>query len=110
MTRRDEHDVADADPILARALEVELLAKYGLMVGNDDLRVALGYPSHEAFRQANSRGQLPIRVFTLPNRRGKFALVKDVAYWVAQCHANAAPLGGTLPGTQGEGDDLAPRR
>jgi len=75
---------------LEQALEHDLFTRFGPMVGNHDLWVALGYPSMEAFRQALSRGQLPVAVFALPNRRGKYALVKDVAQWLADCHASAA--------------------
>lgn len=77
------------DPVLVQALENDLLGRYGPMLGNDDLRLALGYPSREAFRQAAARDQLPVTVFALPNRRGKFALVKDVAHWLAGRHAEA---------------------
>lgn len=81
--------VPKADPALAQALENDLLGRHGPMLGNDDLRVALGYPSREAFRQALTREQVPVPVFSLPRRRGKFALVKDVAAWLARCHAEA---------------------
>jgi len=81
-----------ADPVLATALEGELFARFGPTLGGEDLWVALGYPSMEAFRQALSRGLLPVPVFSLPHRRGKFALVKDVAQWLAICRATA-----TLP-------------
>ncbi len=53
------------------------------MMGGDALRQALGYSTMEAFRQALSRNQLPIAVFSLPHRRGKFALTKDIAFWLA---------------------------
>jgi hypothetical protein len=71
------------DEPLAILLERELMSRYGPMVSNDALRLALGYTSKEAFRQALSRKTVPIPVFALANRRGKFALVKDVATWLA---------------------------
>ncbi|PRH81268.1 hypothetical protein [Arenimonas caeni] len=77
------------DPTLAAALERELFARFGPLLGGDDLWGALGYPSMEAFRQALARNQLPVPVFPLPHRRGKFALVKDVAQWLAACRATA---------------------
>lgn len=67
---------------LADALEQELTTRHGPILGGDALRQALGYPSMEAFRQALSRRQLPVPVFALPHRRGKFALTKDVAAWL----------------------------
>lgn len=78
------------DPLLAQGLENDLLSRYSPMLGNDDLQVALDYPSREAFRQAAARDQLPIPVFSIEHRRGKFALAKDVAHWLAGRRA-AAP-------------------
>lgn len=69
---------------LALILERDLMEKHGPMIANDALRIALGYPSMEAFRQALVRKTVPIPVFGVENRRGKFALVKDVARWLAQ--------------------------
>lgn len=68
---------------LAVLLDRELTSRYGPMVSNDNLRLVLGYSSMEAFRQALSRKTIPIPVFEIENRRGKFALVKDVATWLA---------------------------
>lgn len=65
-------------------LERELLEKYGPLIANEDLRMALGYPSMNAFRQALVRKTVPVPIFTPENRRGKFALVKDVAQWLAK--------------------------
>lgn len=72
---------------LAEVLERDLLAQYGPMLTGDTLRKALGYPSMDALRQALSRGTVPVPVFPLKNRRGKFALVKDVASWLARQRA-----------------------
>lgn len=74
---------------LAKALEHDLFGRFGPMVSGEDLRIALGYPSMDSFRQALARQQLPVTVFALPKRRGKYALVKDVAAWLARCHAAA---------------------
>jgi len=78
---------------LAKELEEELTSRYGPMVSNEDLRIALGYPSKDAFRQALSRKRAPVPVFSLPQRRGKYALTKDVAAWLA-AQRNAAITGG----------------
>lgn len=56
---------------LADILERELTTRYGPMISNDNLRIALGYASKEAFRQALSRKTVPIPVFEIENRRGK---------------------------------------
>ena len=73
---------SDQDGI-ARALEEQLTRLNGPLVTGDYLRIALGYPSMQAFRQALSRKTVPIPVFAIPQRRGKFALVNDLARWLA---------------------------
>ncbi len=75
---------------LADLLERDLLARYGApLLGGDDLRSALGYPSVEALRQAIARGTVPVPVFAVEHRRGKFALTKDVAAWLAKLRQGA---------------------
>lgn len=71
------------DESLATMLERELSSLHGPMMSGENLQVALGYPSQEAFRQAFVRKQIPIPVFAIEHRRGKFALTKDVAIWLA---------------------------
>ena len=75
--------------ILARSLEIDMLNQYGFMLSGNALRKALGFSSMDALRQAIARGKLPIPVFTLENRRGKYALAKDVANWLAEQRYNA---------------------
>jgi hypothetical protein len=90
-TRDDVLDASQAVSVLVQALESDLLRRYGPLIGHDDLRQALGYPTMDAFRQALSRRQLPVPVFAMPHRRGKYALAKDVAQWLAQLrHASTA--------------------
>ncbi len=59
-----------------------LTSAYGPIVGGEKLSRLLGYPSSEAFRQALSRGQLPVETFNIPHRRGKFAYTGDIAAWL----------------------------
>ena len=68
---------------LADALERDLLERHGPLISGDALRVALGYQSMDAFRQALVRKTVPVPVFSISTRRGKYALVKDVAAWLA---------------------------
>lgn len=75
---------------LAKSLEQELMGKYGPLISNDDLSQALGFASNDAFRQALARKTMPIPVFPLPNRRGKYALVKDLAVWLSRQREAAA--------------------
>lgn len=64
-------------------LETELTDRYGPLVSNEVLWTLLGYTSNDAFRQALVRKTVPVPIFTIPRRRGKFALMKDIALWLA---------------------------
>lgn len=75
---------------LAIEIEHTLLEKYGPLMADETLRAALGYCSMAAFRQALSRGLVPVPVFSIPRRRGKFALVRDIAAWLAEQRERAA--------------------
>lgn len=75
--------------ISAEMIERDLFERHGPMIADDALRIALGYRSTDAFRQALSRKTVPIPVFSVENRRGKYALVKDVAKWLVK-QRNAA--------------------
>lgn len=52
------------------------------LLGGKELFLSLGYPTAAAFRQALHRGQVPIEVFSIANRRGKFALRADFNRWL----------------------------
>ena len=74
---------------LFEQLYEDLRARHGPILGGADLAQAMGYRSLAAFRQARRRGQVEIALFTLPNRRGVFALGLDVARWLANaCQKN----------------------
>jgi hypothetical protein len=68
---------------LAEDLEEELITRYGTLLSGAVLKELLGYATSAAYRQALLRGNVSIPVFSLPHRRGKFALAKDVAQWLA---------------------------
>lgn len=68
----------------------ELTRQYGPLMSGDHLRNALGYPTKEAYRQAMVRKTLPVLVFEIENRRGRFALTIDVARWLVQERMKAA--------------------
>ena len=63
-------------------IERELMHRHGPLISNEDLRIALGYPSKAAFRQAIVRKLVPVPIFNIEHRRGQFALVADVASWL----------------------------
>jgi hypothetical protein len=66
--------------------------RYGALVGGWDLREALGYRSAAAFHRAVRDGHVNVTLFGLPGRRGRFALVADIASWLesAAQHAERA--------------------
>lgn len=68
---------------LEKELEDSLVQRAGPLLTGDLLISSLGYASKDAFRKALQRGTLPVVVFEIPKRRGKFALTRDVAKWLA---------------------------
>lgn len=63
-------------------LRYSLNQTYGPLINGKQLASLLKFPSMAAFRQALRRGLLPVRVFELPGRKGKFALTGDVVQWL----------------------------
>lgn len=59
-----------------------LQKEYGPLIGGKDLWRALGYKTWAAFAKAARNGTLGIAVFSLPGRRGRFALTADLAEWL----------------------------
>ena len=55
---------------------------HGPVMGGVALRKALGYQSYAAFRLARAKGELGVRVFHLPKRRGVFGMTTEVAGWL----------------------------
>ncbi|WP_395344914.1 hypothetical protein PN836_009160 [Ningiella sp. W23] len=68
---------------LASSLEKDLLNAFGPLIYGQLLYKSLGYTSADAFRQAVSRNSVPVDTFPIEGRRGKFALTRDVARWIA---------------------------
>lgn len=66
-----------------QALENDLTERYGPVLPSSVLVRVLGYSSADAFRQSLARRTVPVPVFRMPNRRGHFALTRDVAQWLA---------------------------
>lgn len=64
-----------------------LLNRYGPTLGGRDLYAALGYKTYAAFHRSRQLGAIGVKVFTLPGRRGWFALTTDVAAWL-EAHAD----------------------
>jgi hypothetical protein len=69
---------------LAKELESDMLDLYGPILSGRNLVKTLGYSSSDALRQAVSRKTIPVPIFSIKKRKGKFALTKDVAFWLAE--------------------------
>lgn len=67
-----------------KQLEEELKQEFGHLICNQDLSLLLGFSNIGSFRQALKRGQIPVPIFTLENKRGKYALTKDIALYLAE--------------------------
>jgi len=78
------------DDDLATSIEASLMTQYGPILSNEILAICLGYPSLNAFRKSLSRETVPVKVFTIPRRSGKFALTREVAVWLASQRCNSA--------------------
>jgi hypothetical protein len=76
---------------LAKQIEETLLQRHGLILGGSELARVLGYPTLRAFQQATLRRVVGVPVFTIENRRGRFALASDVAEWLAKQRSRAEP-------------------
>lgn len=90
MTELRQHRKSTQAP--CKDLQAQLFERYGPLLGGQDLRRVLGYPSAAAFRQAALRGALPVPVFNMPNRKGRFALTQEVCAWLLEQRDHA-----TLP-------------
>lgn len=75
--------------VLAKSLENDLTERYGPILGSSKLTKVLGYSSGDAFRQAVARKTVPVPIFRIANRRGQFALARDVAMWLAEQRQSA---------------------
>lgn len=78
----------DSEDKLAQEIEQSLHERHGPMLSGAALYRALGFPTAAAMRQAVSRGRVPVPLFDIETRRGRFALTRDVALWLARCRVN----------------------
>ncbi|MGB0923543.1 MAG: hypothetical protein ACPGUE_09900 [Marinomonas sp.] len=75
----------EEEAALMAQIDSELRQTYGSHILTlHDLTQALNYASISAVRQAIARNNMPIPLFNLPNRRGKFALTAEVARFLAR--------------------------
>jgi hypothetical protein len=85
--------------LLKDQLRETLLRLHGPLLGGEPLVSALGHRSAASLRQARRRGQIGVPLFTVPNRRGWFALTQDVADWLAEMRTCASAKEGGFDNT-----------
>ncbi|QHJ09967.1 hypothetical protein FX988_00176 [Paraglaciecola mesophila] len=68
---------------LAQRIKKDLIEQHGMLVFGKTLYQVLGFTNGDAFRQAFKRGKLPVAVFELEGKRGRYALAEDIANWLA---------------------------
>lgn len=66
-----------------------LVARYGELLTDEALYRSLGFNSRAGFNRALEQGRLPVPVFTLAHRRGRYSLTRDVARWLARKRSEA---------------------
>jgi hypothetical protein len=92
----EERTCGGLTDVLARELNDELVRRYGTVLSASVLAKTLGYRSASAYRQAIARGAVPVNLFSMPNRRGRFALARDVAEFLCRVRrgepANVSPV------------------
>ena len=59
-----------------------MLLRYGSTMGGRELYNALGFKTYAAFYRSKQKGELGVTVFSLPGRRGLYALTTDVSHWL----------------------------
>lgn len=77
-------NIADGIDKLAAVIEAELTRAYGPTLRGQSLASALGYSSSAALRQAARMGRVSVPLFTPQNRRGRWAMTREVARWLAE--------------------------
>ena len=72
------------------AREAEFRVRFGDLLTLADVAALLRYPSLLAARKALARGQLPVKLVRLPNRRGWFTPVGAVARFLDELERQVA--------------------
>lgn len=68
---------------LEEQIRLDLAYRYGEVIGGDTLRLVLGYATLPAMNSAIRSKKLSLPTFFVEGRKGRFALTKEVANWIA---------------------------
>lgn len=72
------------------ALERRLVEEYGVVIGGRTLLKALGIGSNATLQRQIAQGVIDCRLFSIPGRRGRFALAADIASWLITLRSHGA--------------------
>lgn len=67
------------------------LDRYGEIMKAKEVAELFRYKSDRAFVRAAERGSLPVRVFQVPGRRGRFVETRSVAAWMTRVLQRPSP-------------------
>ena len=66
------------------AMTQYLVARYGLVLGRQELAEVLQFPTADAFDRSFQRGHLQMSALRFPGRRGIYVLAEEVARYLAR--------------------------
>lgn len=65
--------------------------QHGPLIGGENLIKILGFKTSAAFRRADRKNLLGVKIFGIKGRRGKFAYTKDVELWLLGLNNDKRP-------------------
>lgn len=66
------------------------MEQYGPLLSGESLRAFLGFRSSAAFAKARAAGGLGLNVFSIPGRKGLFAVTTDACSWLLDLRRQAS--------------------
>jgi sRNA-binding regulator protein Hfq len=63
----------------------QLTERYGEMVDLKTLSKIIGYKTVDALKYAIRKNQFEVTTFFIEGRKGRFAMIRDVASWMIEC-------------------------
>ena len=88
-TSTDTHSVMTHDIANKRSPALDSAQALEGVIGGLELARSLGFSNTAALRKAAQRNSLPVNTFHLPNRRGRFAMRRELAVWLEHLRLTA---------------------
>ena len=84
MTLTQHHLLQGSRMALLEELLSRMTTMHGELIGGPALYKALGFEHADTFRKAKAQGRLSVATFSIPGRRGDFAVTHQVASWISK--------------------------